>query len=399
MDVEGQTENCWHSSHLSDFQPSIVQWEIKNLSISEQESTLDRLISFGYRIARSAAKICWPFALEQFVTPRVLHVVESLDRGAVENWLMRTYREAKRMEPTTDWTFYCTLTRDGAHDQGMRQAGAKVIHSPCEWNQVRPFMRALRHELKQGQYDVLHCHHDFMSALYLLSSFGLKLKQRIVHVHNTDEALPTPSRLKRALLLEPFRTICRVGSDKVIGISRDTLATFLKGRKPRTGRDLVRYYNIDETAFHNVAADRSEFFKEIAANSDARLLLCLGRMVALKNPVQTVEIMVAIMKVRPEALGVFAGDGDLLEAARRRAAELGMRERFRFLGWRTDTIRIMKCSDLLIFPRLESPKEGLGLVLVESQVAGLPVLTTPGITDDAIFTDMVERIPLASTTH
>ena len=34
--------------------------------------------------------------------PRVLHVVESLDRGAVENWLIRTFREAKQIDPTTD---------------------------------------------------------------------------------------------------------------------------------------------------------------------------------------------------------------------------------------------------------------------------------------------------------
>ncbi len=51
---------------------------------------------------------------------RVLHVVESLDRGAVENWLMRTFREAKQVDSTIDWTFYCTLTRDGEHDERMR---------------------------------------------------------------------------------------------------------------------------------------------------------------------------------------------------------------------------------------------------------------------------------------
>ncbi len=56
----------------------------------------------------------------------------------------------------------------------------------------------------------------------------------------------------------------------------------------------------------------------------------------------------------------------------------------------------MKCCDLLIFPRLESPKEGLGLVVVEAQTAGLPVLTTPGISDDAIFTNMVERVSLSA---
>lgn len=307
---------------------------------------------------------------------------------------MRTYREAKRADSTTDWTFYCSLPRAGAHDQSMQALGASVIHSPCEWNQARKFMSALRKELTRG-YSVLHCHHDFMSALYLISAIGLRLK-RIVHVHNTDEALPTPSRLKRTLLLEPFRRVCLHQSNYVVGISKDTLTTFLRGRSPRPNRDVVRYYNIDETAFKQVKADRAEFLQQLELEDNAKLLLCLGRMVALKNPVKTVDIMCEIMKVDPKTIGVFAGDGDLLMNAKERAAELGMSPRFRFLGWRSDTIRIMKCSDLLVFPRLESPKEGLGLVVVEAQAAGLPVITTPGISDDAIFTEMVERISLNS---
>lgn len=327
---------------------------------------------------------------------RVLHVVESLDRGAVENWLLRTFCHAKTIAPETDWTFYCTLKHPGALDDFARQSGARVIHTPYEWRDTWKFVRSLRQEIRRGGYEVLHCHHDFMSALYLLAAVGLPVRQRIVHVHNTDEALPTPSRLKHKLLLEPFRSVCLTLADKVIGISQHTLATFLKKRRPRPSRDIVRYYNIDETALRNASADRTQFLKEIAAPADAKLLLCLGRMVALKNPVQAVSIMAEIMQGQREAIGVFAGDGDLLESAKQRAAELGVSERMRFLGWRNDSIRLMKCCDLLVFPRLEQPKEGLGLVVVEAQATGLPVLTTSAISDDAIFTNLVERLSLAA---
>ncbi len=157
-----------------------------------------------------------------------------------------------------------------------------------------------------------------------------------MHVHNTDESLPTPSRFKHRLLLEPFRKICLHLSDKVVGISRDTLATFLKTRKPRPGRDVVCYYNIDESAFSQVHADRDAFRGQLGLNGDAKLLLCLGRMVALKNPVQAVDIMVEIMKANEDAFGIFAGEGDLLEDAKLRAEQLGMSQRFVF--WAGATI-------------------------------------------------------------
>lgn len=56
MDVEGADGKLLALFPFDRFQPAIVQWEIKNLSIGEQQTTLDRLISFGYKVARSGGE-------------------------------------------------------------------------------------------------------------------------------------------------------------------------------------------------------------------------------------------------------------------------------------------------------------------------------------------------------
>lgn len=56
MDVEGADGILLGLFPFEKYQPSIVQWEIKNLSIAEQEATLDRLVSFGYKVARSGSE-------------------------------------------------------------------------------------------------------------------------------------------------------------------------------------------------------------------------------------------------------------------------------------------------------------------------------------------------------
>jgi len=53
---------------------------------------------------------------------RVLHVVESLDRGAVENWLMRMLEHARAHRTKQNWTFYCTLGRVGKRKPALRRA-------------------------------------------------------------------------------------------------------------------------------------------------------------------------------------------------------------------------------------------------------------------------------------
>ena len=96
--------------------------------------------------------------------PRVIHLVENLNVGAIENWLVRMLRHADTRDVPTDWTFYCTLGRPGVLDEQARDLGARVILSPAPLNDWARFVGALRAELRDGAYDVMHAHHDLVSG-------------------------------------------------------------------------------------------------------------------------------------------------------------------------------------------------------------------------------------------
>lgn len=315
---------------------------------------------------------------------RVIHIVESLDRGAVENWLLRMLAHARKSGISLDWTFYCQLPTCGEGDEAARALGARVIHSPVPISQTGTFMAALRNELRQGRYDVLHCHHDLMSAVYLVASTGLPIARRIVHVHNADEGLPTPSRFKAALLREPMRRIC-LSADRVVGISNHTLDTMLAGRARRAGRDLVHYYGIDPAPFAAISPDRDGFRKSLGLAEDALVLLFGGRITPEKNPVFAVDVFASLLRDQPRAALVFAGAGSLEGEVLARAQELGVAGRMRMLGWRGDLPEVMSCADWFILPRPEEPMEGFGLAVVEAQLAGLRLLLSNGVADDPIL--------------
>ncbi len=328
---------------------------------------------------------------------RVCHIVESLDKGAVEAWLSRTILHSATEFPDFHWTIYCTLTNVGRNVDALREAGVTVVASPVPFGQTLAFLAAMRSYLRARHFDVVHCHHDFQSGFYLWAAAGLAIKQRWVHVHNTDEALPTPSRWKHRLLLGPLRKSCLRMADGVIGISNHVLDQFLRFRPRRPERDFVRYYGLDVNPIRTAQRDPQKFRSELELPPDARLLLFVGRMSPLKNPVFVVDVLAATLKQVPNAYAVFVGEGDLTEQVERRSHELGVSQRIRMLGWRDDIASIMKNSDVFVFPRPETPLEGLGLVVVESQACGLPMLTTKGIAEDAIVDPgMVKRIPLWS---
>jgi len=328
--------------------------------------------------------------------PRVLHIVESLDRGAVENWLVRMYCHAGDCAIPLDWTFYCELSAEGVLDDKVTRQGAKIVRSPVGVGRAFMFIRTLRKEIRNGGYDVIHCHEDIVSALYLVSSIGLGKIQRIVHVHNADEGMRSTHRSKAFLLRGLFRQICLFLADKIVGISNHTLDTFLNGRKRRPGRDIVHYYGIDPGPFLNCQAEPVKFRKELGLAEDSLIVLFAGRLVLEKNPQFVLDVLSEIRQLEPRVVGVFVGSGSEENRLKCYAAELDLDDRVRFLGWRNDVVEIMKCSDLFILPRPEQPLEGFGIAVVEAQLAGLPLLLSKGIPDDPLLPgNCSQRLSLA----
>ena len=328
---------------------------------------------------------------------RVIHIVENLGLGAVETWLVRMLRHARRRAQPLDWTFYCAVGESGSLDIEAKMLGARVIYSPVSLGRKIEFVRALNRELAVGKYDVLHCHHDLVSAVYLIASAGLNISRRIVHVHNADENIPTPSRLKQAVLREPMRQVCLKMADHIVGISNHTLDRFLHGRTRRPGRDLVHYYGVDPAPFTLRNDHRASFRADIGVAIDAPLLLFGGRIVPEKNPLFVVDVLAKLKNPVPNAVGVFAGSGSLEEAVRIRANQLRVESSIRMLGWRNDLPVVMSACDLFILARPEKPMEGFGLAVVEAQLAGLRLLLSNGIPDDPLLPSAVfRRLSLAA---
>lgn len=327
--------------------------------------------------------------------PRVLHCVERMHTNAIETWLARMHRHARNTGVATDWWFHVQLPKPGLLEQDDPAIAGRVIRSPCTLSQGVRFFREFRRLCRSGRFDVIHVHADLMSAPYVMAARSACRARTIVHVHNADEQVPTPSRLKRWLMTEPFRRI-GLSADRVVGISNHTLDTFLAGRRRRPQRDAVHYYGVDPTSFTEIALSRVQFREQIGLQPDDRVLLFAGRLVPEKNPLFAVEVLAAMRALDSSVHAVFAGAGDMEAEVCTLAEALGVGQAVHMLGWRQDVPAIMAASDWFILPRPEHPMEGFGLAVVEAQLAGLRLLLSLGVPDDPLLpTAQVRRIALA----
>lgn len=327
---------------------------------------------------------------------RVLQVIENLNNRAVESWLLRVFRQSVREYPWINWTFFSVLPELGEFDDQVRSSGADVIHSPCEIGDKRRFLLSMREAMKRGHYDVLHCHHDIMSAAYLVASTGLPFRKRIVHVHNTALSLPTPNEVKAALVREPMRQICLRMADQIVGISEEALQSLLGDRKPDPNRHRVVHYAVDTARFWQAHLEAVTVRESLGLGPGARIILFVGRMVDYKNPCMVIEVLEYLLESDANFYAVFAGAGHLEHEVRELAGTKSLEDRVRVLGFRDDVARLMVAADVLLWPSVENPKEGLGLGIVEAQAAGLPMVMSRSVPAEAIvIQELSAVVPLS----
>jgi glycosyltransferase EpsF len=335
---------------------------------------------------------------ELVATPRVrvLQIVESLDNQAVESWLLRTFRRAAIDFPNFEWTFFCVLPTPGQFDRLVMESGGRVIHSRFPIHNKISFLRSLRQVMRDGAFDVLHCHHDIMSGAYILASLGLPIRKRIVHLHNTAVALPTNNPLKKFLFYAPMRQLCLHMADRVVGISNEALGS-ITGDRRKKGRDVVVHYGVDTKSFAIREIGGIDIRRELRLDAETKILLFVGRMVDYKNPLFVLKVLRCLLGGPKKFVAVFVGKGPLESEVMRAAGVEGLSERVRVLGFRSEVPDFMHAADVCIWPSLESPKEGLGLGVIEAQAAGLPILMSQSVPTEAIvIPELVSILPLAA---
>lgn len=99
----------------------------------------------------------------------------------------------------------------------------------------------------------------------------------------------------------------------------------------------------------------------------APLLLGMGRLHTSKAH----DITLRALQQLPDAYLWIAGDGPDEAILKSQAADLGVADRVRFLGWRDDAPSLYRTADLVLFP---SRFEPLGNVVIQSWAHGVPVI-------------------------
>ena len=320
---------------------------------------------------------------------RILHVVGALTRAGTEKWLLGVLRHIDRERFRID--FLVHTTQPAAYDDEVRALGSKVL--PCP-NTSRP--RAYAHDFRRilrehGPYDMVHSHVHHFSGYVLRLAHQAGVPIRIAHSHTTHSPLDSKSWPRRLYVTLAERWIAQHAT---VGLaaSRPAARALFGPNWQADPRWRVLYCGIDVEAFRSpVGIDTVR--TELGFSPDDLVIGHVGRFTELKNHRLIVRIAAEVAQREPRARFLFVGDGGLRPEIERLVAQEGLSERIRIVGAHPDVPRLMVgAMDLFLFPSMH---EGLGLVLIEAQAAGLPCVVSSVVPEEAyVLPSLVHPISL-----
>lgn len=234
--------------------------------------------------------------------------------------------------------------------------------------------------LKSNNYDIVHINTGvFLFALQcVLISKKCNIKKIIVHSHS----VPHVSIIKKKII-NLLRNKLLKNIDIKLSCSKEA-ALSLYG----TDKDVRIIKNgIDIDKFKYNDKERNKYRKKINIDNK-KVYGHIGDFTKNKNYDFLIDIFYEIQK-EEDAILLLIGNGELKEKIKEKVSKLNISSKVHFLGYREDINKLLLCMDVFLFPSLH---EGLGLVLIEAQTSGLPVLVSENIPEEANISNKFIRI-------
>ncbi|WP_195891591.1 glycosyltransferase family 1 protein [Bittarella massiliensis (ex Durand et al. 2017)] len=314
---------------------------------------------------------------------RVLQVVTIMNRAGLETMLMNYYRTIDRSKVQFD--FLVHRKEAGAYDDEIRALGGKIYQlPPITLTTLSSYQDLAVAFFKQHPYyKIVHSHLDALSSLPLRAAQSVGVPVRIAHGHNNNFAVD----LKFPMRMILKKSIHRYATD-YMGCSPEALQ-FMFGKYGEQG--VVLKNAIDTSKFVFNSSTRNTVREQLKL-TDEFVVGHVGRFSAQKNHMFLLEVFSQLLKRRPNSILILIGEGQLQEKVEKRAKELHIEGKLLFMKSQNNVNELMQAMDVFVLPSLF---EGLGIVLIEAQAAGLSCLTSQGVvSEETRVTELIHYLPL-----
>lgn len=312
---------------------------------------------------------------------RVAQMMTDMNYGGVEMVVMNYYRHIDCNKVQFD--FFALEGSSVPQREEIERLGGRVYIVP-KYTHLSEYEKEITRIFKQNHYKIVHSHMNTLSVFSLWGAKKAGVPNRIAHNHSTAGKGETKKNIMK-YMLRPFAKVyptelcacSRYAGEWIYGKNADF-------RVFNNAIDLNRYtYNAEKA---------TEIRRELGIENNF-VIGHIGRFCYQKNHDFLIDIFNEVHKKRSDAILLLIGEGELEEDIRNKVKMLGLMDHVKFMGRQNDTSKFYQAMDCFVLP---SRYEGLPVVGVEAQAAGLPCILSDKVTPETKILDTTVFIPCES---
>jgi glycosyltransferase involved in cell wall biosynthesis len=224
---------------------------------------------------------------------------------------------------------------------------------------------------RRSHFDVVHTHTAKVGALGRIAA-ALTGKSIIIHTphgHNFYGYFgPLLSRI--IAIIEKFLAYF---TDKIIALTELEKKDLIRFKVADAEKISLIYpgLELDRHLEINIEKDRMKQHFNITPHES--IVGAIGRLEPVKGLRYFIEAAKEIAGQSANTKFIIVGEGSLRQKLQKQVKEAGLENKFIFTGWREDTPEILSILDILVLPSLN---EAVGMILIEAQAVGVPIVAS-----------------------
>lgn len=317
---------------------------------------------------------------------RVLQVIDDMGlNSGVSSMLLNYYRYIDHDKVNFDFMVYNTVSddvkeyckRNHSRIYEVGPLSGKTVLDGTLYKKVEGVMK--RYAKK---YDVIHGHESNTAFIYMKLAKKYGINNRIIHSHNAKGADGMIKKVRNFILnhygLKYATNYCACSKKA---------AKYLYGT---TNHVNIINNAIDINKFRFQPEVRNRMRKKLGVE-DMFVVGHVGRFAPQKNHEYIIDIFWQFHQKVQDSKLVLIGDGELMDAIKQKVSALYLDDAVLFEGVKNNVNEYMQAMDVFVLP---SMYEGLPVVCVEAQAAGLSCIVSKEVTREIKITKNVEFIEI-----
>lgn len=241
-------------------------------------------------------------------------------------------------------------------------------------------------------YDVFHIHTAYWLGFLMEEiAMDMGIEKVMIHSHNSGLGVhDIETRKKYAKMHEHYKNLLSLNEATHFCACSMEAANWLYGPNIPKDQIIILKNAIEVERFSYNTSVRQKIRNELGID-DKFVVGHSGRFERQKNHIFLLEAFAKAYQNNPKLCLLLLGEGLLKDDIEKQIKELKIENAVIFAGWKENCEEYMQAMDLFVLPSLF---EGLPIVLVEAQTAGLHCLVADTVTKEADITGNVKYLSL-----